>query len=137
MSRGKRLALAIVVALVACGFWAAHANAYVYWGHDTSSGAIVRAATDGTGTPNQSFVPGATSPGGVAVSLRYVYWSNGNNGAIGRANLDGTGVNQSFITGASGPGVAVDSQYIYWDNANGGSIGRAKARRRGPFSGRH
>src|SRR3954447_14063359 len=38
----------------------------------------------------------------------FVYWTNFN-GTIGRANLDGTGVDQSFITGASRPtGVAVD-----------------------------
>ena len=37
---------------------------------------------------------------------------------IGRANLDGTGVNQSFITGASSPhGVAVDGGHVYWANA--------------------
>jgi streptogramin lyase len=54
----------------------------------------------------------------------FVYWTNGN--AIGRANLDGTGVSQSFITGASAPqGVAVDSGHIYWANFNGQSIGRA------------
>ncbi|MBI3660071.1 hypothetical protein HY230_06330 [Candidatus Acetothermia bacterium] len=38
----------------------------------------------------------------------HIYWANRNTGTIGRANLDGTGVNQSFITGASIPfGVAV------------------------------
>ena len=30
----------------------------------------------------------------------HVYWTNSGTGTIGRANLDGTGVNQSFITGA-------------------------------------
>lgn len=30
----------------------------------------------------------------------FVYWTNNSSGTIGRANLDGTGVNQSFITGA-------------------------------------
>ena len=39
---------------------------------------------------------------------------------IGRANLDGTGADQSFITGASTPlGVAVDGAHVYW--ANGGT----------------
>ena len=38
-------------------------------------------------------------------------------GTIGGANLDGTGVNQNFITGANTPaGVAVDGQHIYWTN---------------------
>ena len=38
-----------------------------------------------------------------------MYWGNYVDGAIGRAKLDGTGINQSFITGATGVcGVGVD-----------------------------
>ena len=52
----------------------------------------------------------------MAVEGKHIYWTNdGESGAlgggqsIGRANLDGTDVDQSFITGASGPvGVAVE-----------------------------
>ena len=46
----------------------------------------------------------------------FVYWTNSDPGTIGRANLDGTGVNQSFITGAgaSAAGVAVDGAHVYW-----------------------
>jgi hypothetical protein len=32
-----------------------------------------------------------------------IYWANFNAGTIGRANLNGTGASQSFITGASDP----------------------------------
>ena len=57
----------------------------------------------------------------------YVYWANYTSGAtIGRANLNGTGANQSFISGASEPeGVAVDATHIYWANAGTNTIGRA------------
>jgi virginiamycin B lyase len=57
----------------------------------------------------------------------YVYWANYTSGAtIGRANLNGTGANQSFISGASQPeGVAVDAGHIYWANAATNTIGRA------------
>lgn len=66
----------------------------------------------------------------------HIYWANfgdgnGNGTTIGRANLDGTGVNEAFITGASGPaGVAVDGSHIYWGNYGaqpvlGTTIGRA------------
>lgn len=54
----------------------------------------------------------------------HIYWSTGS--SIGRANLDGTGVNQSFISGTCGSfGLAVDSNYVYWANAQCHSIGRA------------
>ena len=59
----------------------------------------------------------------------FVYWANvgaGTGTTIGRANLDGSSPNQSFITGASGPcGVAVNSSHIYWANSSTGTIGRA------------
>ena len=56
----------------------------------------------------------------------FVYWGNSSSGTIARANLDGTGVNQSFMTGVGTPaGVAVDNRGIYWVNqANvSGTIG--------------
>jgi phosphotransferase system IIA component len=70
---------------------------------------------DGTAV-NKSFIPGGD---GVAVDAQFIYWTNLGipGGAIGRANLDGTGVNQTFITGAGDPQfVAVDGQHIYWSN---------------------
>jgi hypothetical protein len=76
---------------------------------------------------------------GLAIAPRaaaYVYWTTPFNcgcnnanpftGNIGRANLDGTGVNQSFITGLFHPGrVAVDARHIYWTDASTDRIGRA------------
>jgi Calx-beta domain len=62
-----------------------------------------------------------------------VYWGNavgpvfGLPGTtIGRANNDGTGINQNFIGGASTPSaVAVDAAHVYWLNDDDRSIGRA------------
>ena len=53
----------------------------------------------------------------------YVYWTNTSAGSIGRANLDGSGVNHNFITGLNPGEVAVDHGHVYW--TNGTSIGRA------------
>jgi hypothetical protein len=57
-----------------------------------------------------------------------VYWGNSigpGSDAVARANNDGTGVDQSFITGINAPcGVAVDGTHIYWTNSEG-TIGRA------------
>src|SRR5690348_13774644 len=62
---------------------------------------------------------------GVAL-VRHIYWSNVGTNTIGRADLDGSNVNQSFITGADDPAdVAVDAEHIYWPNYNTNTIGRA------------
>src|SRR5882724_12762668 len=51
---------------------------------------------------------------GAAVAVRHIYWAS-DPGTISRADLDGSNVNQSFITGVSTPfGVAVDAEHIYW-----------------------
>lgn len=55
----------------------------------------------------------------------FVYWVNNGSATIGRANLDGTNVDQSFITGATPCGVAVDGAHIYWGTGSGNTIGRA------------
>jgi len=123
-----------------CGV--AIAGSHIYW---ASGGAIARANVDGTGVELQFIpdlgIPRSTSPTsngggpcGIAVAGKYIYWMNTVEGArpvtIGRANLDGTGVNKRFITGVTpGCGIAVVGGYIYW--TNGGfvesryAIGRA------------
>jgi virginiamycin B lyase len=46
----------------------------------------------------------------VAIDSGHIFWTNYIGNTIGRANLDGTGANHSFIGGASGPvGLAVSS----------------------------
>ena len=56
----------------------------------------------------------------------FVYWTNENGTTLGRANLDGTGASESFITGASSPvAVAVDGQHVYWINLGADAISRA------------
>ncbi len=58
----------------------------------------------------------------------FVYWTNEGGTTIGRAKLNGTGVNNNFVGGLNAPlGVAVDSKFIYWAQGVGAasSIGRA------------
>jgi hypothetical protein len=111
---------------------------HVYWaaacvGAPCTSGAIGRANLDGTGV-DPTFIGGIDpDPTGVVVDGEHVYWTWSEcdagcsipelqtaAGAIGRANLDGTGVDQSFV-GINPPGggapsgdLAVDAQHIYW-----------------------
>src|ERR671925_1640480 len=59
----------------------------------------------------------------------YVYWSvsgNSDGTTLGRADLDGSGVNHSFVTGTKGPeGIVVYGSHVYWTNTQTNSIGRA------------
>jgi len=52
----------------------------------------------------------------------YVYWTAGS--AVGRADLDGSGVTQAFVSDPGIPdGIAVDGAHIYW--GDGDAIGRS------------
>jgi hypothetical protein len=93
---------------------------------------------DGTGVDDR-FITGlaiprspafqTASPCGIAAAGKYIYWTYAAESrkpvTIGRANLDGTGVNKRFITGATNGfcGIAVVGGHIYW--TNGGFVGRA------------
>ena len=93
------------------------------------SGAIGRAALNGTSVQTSFIATGAT-PYGFTVDSTRVYWANGYGGtSIGRANLDGTAVNQALVSGADTPyGLAVNSRWLYWANQgadDGRTIGRS------------
>ena len=91
---------------------------HVYWA-DATAGAIKRANLVGTGVES-SFITGAVNPMGVTVDFEHVYWANTFNcnyhtqppsacggGTLGRANLDGSDVNQTYVTAdtRTGPGL--------------------------------
>ena len=110
---------------------------HVYWTGAPNS--IGRAKLDGSGV-NESFITGAGYyPLGIAVDTRHIYWANPpasafdprgltDTGSIGRANLNGSGVDRRFIANAgTSPGsVAVDGGHIYWIEFNENEIARAK-----------
>jgi len=98
----------------------------VFW----SSGAftIGGANLDGTAV-NGSFISGVLPnvPAGIAVDATHIYWAAFDPvGAIGRANLDGSDVDQTLIPDITSPvGIAVDATHIFWTNDYNGTIGRA------------
>jgi hypothetical protein len=55
----------------------------------------------------------------------FVFWTKGD--TIGRANLDGSGVDASFVSSNGGylSGIALDASRVYWGGFNTGAIGRA------------
>jgi hypothetical protein len=73
--------------------------------------------------------------GSQAAIRGHIYWTNpetsrGSGGpgidTLGRADLNGTSVEKSFITDVVITGaIALDSGHIYWTNPEAGAIGRA------------
>ena len=106
---------------------------HIYWA-TTATNSIGRANLNGTKV-NQTFMQftSGIGLGGVAVDSGHIYWTEANgggagDGAIGRANLDGTSPTTSFVSGLNHPaGIAINSSRIYWSNfaADAGSIGDA------------
>ncbi len=101
---------------------------YIYWGITDYHSVIARASIDGS-IVEENFIP-ASSEGvilfGLDVDSRYVYWSEYGPNNICRANLDGTGIDYTWITGCSEPrSVEVDRSFVYWINSNPDTVGRA------------
>src|SRR5262249_59898639 len=82
---------------------------------------IVVVPLDGVAVPSIDL--GEVFPNGVAVDGAHAYWGTG--ATIGRANLDGSDLDQSFIATTSSWGVAVDGAHVYWANSGARTIGRA------------
>jgi virginiamycin B lyase len=93
----------------------------LYWGSTVPY--IARGYLD-SGSANGYFISLDNPPSGVAISGGYIYWGNGQGTTIGRANQDGTGVDETFLGISGNPGgLATDGKYLYWTAA--GAIGRA------------
>lgn len=86
---------------------------YVYW----STGWISRARRNGTGEHAFIKLPGYHYAVAVAVDHHHIYWFDEHTSKIGRANLNGTGANQRFVSASPGTlmiGLAVDHSHVYW-----------------------
>ena len=99
---------------------------YLYYVTGNSERGISRVNVDGTNAI-PDFIPLATPwLSGIAVDDQHIYWTNAETGNIGRANIDGSGVDHTFITGGTFPfDVTVDDNYVYWSNYGTTTIGRA------------
>jgi hypothetical protein len=78
---------------------------FVYWTTISNVGGnkIGRAPLASPGSPIHDFITGAANPAGVTVFGGHIYWSNADTGSIGRALLNGTGANNTFLTGLGVP----------------------------------
>ncbi len=103
---------------------------HVYWS-EGNAGTIGRAALSDPGSPTLSLITGVNVTAGVALDDTYVYWTDSST-RIGRAPLDGTSPQHSFISGLTQipNGLAIDAGHLYWTStdsfdASMGRIGRA------------
>jgi virginiamycin B lyase len=104
------------------------ADAALYWANGSSVG---RANLDGSYSfwplPNGWF-PALAANGacGLEVDGQHLYWGDASGGAIGRAAIDGTAANQTFIAGLGEPcGVVATATHVYWSDFGTNLIGRA------------
>jgi len=130
---GRRLMLCLVGSVIVLAAGAGAAQASVYWAHINlndffGAAGVGRAAHDGSAVNNR-FLP--TSQPVVAMTIRgtQIYFATRGSRNITRANLDGSGVNTTFIVNATDgsmdgvASIAVGQSNIYW--ANGRYVGRA------------
>jgi len=132
-------ALAVAAACVSAG----RADAAIYWTYNSVSprthevrGHISRANLNGKHVDLRFInLKRHILPWGVAVDRQHLYWTAASAPAvgIGRAKLDGSGVDQGFMPAtAFGESldvptfeVTVAGNHIYWPNTGLGTIGRA------------
>jgi hypothetical protein len=123
------LLLAVLLSFLMAVLLTSRAEADVYWADYGMGDGISRAGLDGTGQ-DTNFIDGFRPPSSVAVDGTHIYWTT-YNGTIGRADLDGSNVDQSFITtnAPQAVDIVVDGGHIYWLDERPGqsnsAIGRA------------
>ena len=119
-------------------------DGYVYWS-DPEHGQIGRAKLDGSEVDND-YIPGLGEPRGIAVinepTAKYVFWTERGpldakgqpqvgQGAIGRADLDGTDVTPACYEDLTNPrSIAARPDFIYWTIPDiAGTFGEGKVGR--------
>lgn len=76
-------------------------------------------------SPKLNLIPNTGNIESIAIGGGYVYWTASEGTTIGRANLDGSSANPSFMTVSDVNDIAVSPQGIYWSNDAGTAIGKA------------
>lgn len=95
---------------------------------DFASGSIRRVNTDGTGLSTILDVGGGLWGLETDLAAGKMYWTDVNNFAIRRANLDGGGIEDLVTTGLefpSGLGLHLGTQQLFWGDQTAEVVGRA------------
>jgi len=131
----RRVAVALAALAVILPAIAARADAFVYWSGNPRAGEGFIGRAPLTGGSPSFLLSNLFGAQGIAVDSNFLYWANGPD-EIGRANLDGSSPNPSFIIGArvgtptgapagTPTGLAVDGTSVYWADHVDETIGRA------------
>jgi len=97
------------------------ADAAIYFGDD----GIGRANVDGSLIDREFLGAGAC---GIEVDGSHIYWADNSFGKIGRANINGIGVNYDHLSlppDSAVCDVALDGRYLYWADRGRDAIGRS------------
>jgi hypothetical protein len=97
------------------------ANAAIYFGNDL----VDRANLDGSLMDREFLRAGAC---GIEVDGSHIYWAENSGDDIGRANINGIGVNYEHVSLPSKSilcDVAIDRNYLYWADRGVDAIGRS------------
>jgi hypothetical protein len=92
----------------------------------TSLGTVTATLTAAGKKPAATATVALTGTGvGLGAVPAHLYWTNGADGTINVANLDGS--SPRVLVGGQNPpaGVAVTSTHVYWVNPNGGTVNQA------------
>jgi virginiamycin B lyase len=92
----------------------------IYFSRTNQLDGFIRSVNlDGSENNNVITMSGVSSaPEGLALDATHLYWTNPGKNTIGRSNLNGSGIEQSFIPDAGQPqGLAVDAAHLYWSAA--------------------
>ena len=107
---------------------------YIYWtdeppSYTNATGSIGRASLVGPQDIHQDFITdasGATAPidqpCGLTVNANGIYWTNAKGGAIGHANLEGTGATTLLAGAHAGCSITQAGPYLYWETSSSYAI---------------
>lgn len=92
----------------------------MYWAN-RGDGRVMRAPAEPNAGGPTTVAEGQSSPGGVAVDARHVYWVN-QTGALMRADKDGSNRRTLALGPAGAEAIALDDANVYWVTASAGTV---------------
>jgi len=93
-------------------------DSYLYWTNSQGNATISRADLDGSDVIGSFIVAGlpGSTPNGLAISGRHLYWTTFSGNTMGRARKDGSDLQPAFMSplspSAGGPGSVAIDQYM-------------------------